>query len=325
MNDPTPLDRLTTAYHDASVGQVVLPRRAPEAIVMSGSTRLAFLQRMSTNDFSRLDPGRFRWTVLTTPVARIVDWVQVLARANDLLLLTSPGRGAAVLEWLRRYVLFGDELALDLESAPHQAWLALGPSAATIATAIAPGSEGLASDAWLEAGEIRCWRVDRPGAGGWSILAPSPGPPVLTGGSLLQPIADSLYEILRIEAGIASPGSEITDERIPLEVGLSASISLTKGCYIGQEIIARMASRDRMARRLIGLQLTGPAHPGAELRQQGAIVGQLTSSACSPRLGWIGLGVVRPAVLEARPATVAVGPSSDPAVLVELPFPLAQA
>jgi folate-binding protein YgfZ len=292
---------------------------------MSGSTRLAFLQRMSTIDFSRLDPGRFRWTVLTTPVARFVDWVQVLARAKDLLLLTSPGRGAAVLEWLRRYVLFGDELALDLESAPHQAWLALGPSAATIATAIAPGSEGLDLDAWLEAGEIQCWRVDRLGAGGWAILAPSPGPPGLAPGSLPQPMADSLYGILRIEAGIASPGSEITDERIPLEVGLSASISLTKGCYIGQEIIARMASRDRLARRLIGLQLTAPAHPGAELCQQGTVLGQLTSGACSPRLGWIGLGLVRPAALEAQPATVEVGVASDPATLLELPFPLAQA
>jgi tRNA-modifying protein YgfZ len=321
--DVASLDRLTTAYRDTWTGRVVLPRPAPDAIVMSGSTRLACRQRMSTNDLSRLDPGRFRWTVLSTPVPQIADGVQLLARADDLLLLTSPGRGAAVVEWLLKYVFYGDDLALRLESAPRQAWLALSPSAATIATAFAPGSECLGWDAWLESGETRCWRVDRPAAGGWAILGPRPGLPVLTGGSRVQPMADSLDENLRIEAGIASPGSEITDERIPLELGLSASISLNKGCCIGPEIIARMSSQDRLARRLIGLQLAGPAHPGAELRQQGTAVGQLTRVACSPRLGWIGLGLVRPAALPAQLASLADGPSSDPALPIDVPFPSA--
>ncbi len=325
MGDPASPDRLTTAYQDAWSGRVVLPRPAPDAIELSGSTRLDFLQRMSTNDFSHLEPGSFLWTVLTTPLARVVDWVQVLARADDLLLLTSPGRGTAVLEWLRRYVFFRDDLVLHLEPAPRQVWLALGPSAAAIAAAVAPHTQALASDAWLQSGEALTWRVDRPGAGGWAILCPPAGLPVLVDSALPQPTADNLYEILRIEAGLPSPGSEITDERIPLEVGLSTSISLDKGCYVGQEIIARMTSLHRLARRLVGVQLTAPADPGVELRQEDNRVGHLTSIACSPRLGWIGLGLVRPTALQAQPPTVAVGPSADPAVLVDLPFPPASA
>lgn len=321
MAEPAFLDRIIPAYHQAWSGAVVLPRPAPDVIMVAGSTRAGFLQRMSTNDFSDVEPGRLRWTVLTTPVARIVDWVQVLSCADELLLLTSPGRGAAVLEWLRRYVLFGDDLTLRLDPEPRQAWLALGPAAGPVAAAVAPGAAGLAPDTWLQSGANLAWRVEHPGAGGWAVLSTPAASSELAERSLPQPLAGALYETLRIEAGIPSPGSEITDERNPLEVGLSPSISLDKGCYIGQEIIARMSSRSRQARCLVGVQLQHRAAPGSQLHQGGASVGWLTSIACSPRLGWIGLGLARPAALQSQPATATIGSSSEPALLVDLPFP----
>jgi len=321
VEKPKPLDRLSSAYRDAWSGLLALPRPAPDVIVMGGATRVDFLQRMSTNDFSSLEPGQLRRTVLTTPLARIVDWVLVLAQPDRLLLLTTPGRGEAVLGWLRGHVFFRDELTLQLNPASRGSWLTLGASAAAFVASIVPGAEDMPMDTWQQAGEVLTWRVDRPAAGGWAIVAPSPGPPGLSKHSLPGPLAETLYSILRVEAGIPAPGSEITGERIPLEVGLSDSVSLDKGCYIGQEIIARMTSRDRLARRLVGIRLAGEATAGEELRQQDSLVGQLTSVACSPRLGWIGLGLVRPTALREEGSTVEVGASPEPAELLELPFP----
>jgi len=321
VETPNPLDRLTSAYRDAWSGLLVLPRPAPDVIVMGGATRVDFLQRMSTNDFSSLDPGQLRTTVLTTPLARIVDWVQVLAQPDRLLLLTTPGRGEAVLGWLRKHVFFRDDLTLQLDTTSRDSWLTLGAAAGAFVSSFVPGAEDMSMDTWQQAGEVLTWRVARPAAGGWAIVAPSPGPPGLSEHSLPGPLAEPLYSILRIEAGIPATESEITAERIPLEVGLSASISLDKGCYIGQEIIARMTSRDRLARRLVGVRLGVEAKPGEELRQQDSLVGQLTSVACSPRLGWIALALVRPTALRDEGSAVGVGASAESARLVELPFP----
>lgn len=320
MTHPAAFERIAAAHRAARTGQVVLRRPAPDVIVMDGSTRLGFLQRMSTNDFTQLAPGRLRWTVLTTPLARIVDFVQVLAGSDNLLLLTTPGRGSTVVDWLRKYVFFQDDLTLRLEATRREAWLVLGPAAEAAAAAISSDAPGLESGAWLPAGEVWIWHVDRPAAGGWAILGPAPAKHGLARLAEPDDIAGPLFEVLRIEAGIPAPGSEITDDRIPLEVGLAEAISLDKGCYIGQEIIARMTSRERLARRLVGVRLPGPANPRARLQQQGSTVGELTSVALSPVLGWIGLALVRPSALAVDAAQVSVAEAGQPAQLVELPL-----
>ncbi len=320
MIDPDPAARLLAAYRKVLADHVILRRPAPDVIVMGGSTRLDFLQRMSTNDFAELPPGSHRATVLTTPLARIVDVLQVCAQDDHLLLLTSQGLGQAVLQWLRRYVFFQDDVTLRLDPAPRAAWLVLGPSSAAWASNVWPGPGELSPQQWLDNGDQWIWSVERPAPGGLAILAVEGSSPALGEAAEPDDLAAELYEILRIESGLPTAGREVTGDRIPLEVGLADAISFTKGCYIGQEIIARMTARDRLARRLVGVRLVETAAPGTTLVQSGQPIGEITSVARSPLHGWIALALVRPAALATESGIVGVGTLRLQAQLVELPF-----
>ena len=101
---------------------------------------------------------------------------------------------------------------------------------------------------------------------------------------------------LRIEAGLPGAGHEINSSNIPLEIGLRDAISFTKGCYTGQEIIARLDSRRKLAKTLVGLRSSDEIPIGATLKAPDGSSGVVTSSTYSPKLGWIGLGLVKPAV-----------------------------
>ncbi len=97
-------------------------------------------------------------------------------------------------------------------------------------------------------------------------------------------------------------------------------MSFSKGCYIGQEIIARLESRGRLAKRLVGARLSSAIEPNAALYQGSAKVGTLTSVVRSPNLGWIGLASVRPEAVDRNAGGVSVGENRAVGTLVELPF-----
>jgi folate-binding protein YgfZ len=107
-------------------------------------------------------------------------------------------------------------------------------------------------------------------------------------------LSDEEYSILRIESGLPAGGAELTEDYTPLETGLAAAISGTKGCYTGQEVIARQVTYDKVAQHLCGLRLTRRAQPGERLwAPDGSPVGKVTSVATSPRIGEIALAVVK--------------------------------
>jgi aminomethyltransferase len=134
---------------------------------------------------------------------------------------------------------------------------------------------------------------------------------------------DSAYERLRVRAGEPAAGHELTDAYIPLELDLWGSVSFSKGCYIGQEILARMESRGKLARRLRGLRADAALTVGADVRALGAdntptggALGVVTSAAELPEVGSAGLAVLRSAV---EPGAV-VDAGGVRASVVELPF-----
>jgi len=263
--------------------------RAFGRIRARGGTRLDFLHRMSTGDLRGLHPGQGRATVLTTPIGRMVDHAAVLAEPDSLLLLVGGGNQARVLGWLRKYVFFNDDIQLADESDALPMW----------------GVYGDGADAWAKAAQA--------GAGGWPRYAHAGGlvkaPPLEGAGYFLigdkiappQPASDPAeYEALRIAAGYPAYPNEISEAYLPLEAGLWNAVSFTKGCYIGQEIIARMESRGRIARQLVRLSLDPPgaAERGDRLSAEGGEAGVLTSIA--PGAGQA-LGYVRSA--HAAPGT----------------------
>jgi tRNA-modifying protein YgfZ len=110
------------------------------------------------------------------------------------------------------------------------------------------------------------------------------------------------YHILRVESGLPAAGTELTDEYTPLEVGMEQAISDSKGCYPGQEVIARQVTYNKITQRFVRLKLHTPAFPGDRLYFEDKRAGKITSAVVSPRFGPRALAVVRKPYFE--PGTI---------------------
>ncbi len=288
--DPT----FTETYERAHEGVLLLPHEGAGILQLDGPDRQAFLHRLSTNDIESLPVGTHGDTLLTNALGRMVDRLTVLSLPEYTILITSDGQAEAVRDWLARYILYGDEVEIADVSSDWTLWGTYGPQ-----------GEGKLDENLPEwrppsAGELEIraesvsWRTQRPEAGFRLLLRGSAREAAHERwGSLGSfPSEAQAYEALRVEAGIPKIGAEITDEVTPLEIGLEALIDFTKGCYLGQEVIARMESRGRRPRILKGIGLSGPAQAGAEVSLDGKKLGTLTSFVHSPRHGPIGLALL---------------------------------
>ncbi|HLV36873.1 MAG TPA: hypothetical protein VKY59_17250 [Spirillospora sp.] len=290
------------AEYRAALYNVALLDRSHEArLRMTGSSASEILHRISTNDLRNLPHGTGRPTILTNPNARIIDRIEVFQRTDDLLVLGEPGRGNPLRLYLRRNIFFGDEAQIDdLQPQTNQFDLH-GPQAQNVIRQVAPDAAALEVMQGVEAtvgGEKvyiarrkpvseQRWTIivsAAAAAGVWSALAEAGAHPT---GSLI-------YHVLRVRAGLPSVGRELSDQYIPLEVGLWDEISFSKGCYTGQEIIARMESRNRLAKTIVTLQLTELVSPPADLYAGGRAAGQLTSSVRAPDGEIFAIGVIKP-------------------------------
>jgi len=294
---------------------------------LTGKTRIDFLHRMSTNDMNALRTGQGAATVLTTPIARIVDRVVVYLREDDTILLTSRGAQTAVASWLRKYIFFNDDV--QVRDAPEPGMLSVyGAKAAGVAASVAGEDvSDLSLHFWRSARGLLVARADPVAGDGFHVLPPdaqslaSAWRAAIDAGA--APIGERAYEVLRIESGRPRFGREIGEDYIPLEVGLWPDVSFTKGCYVGQEIIARMESRHRLARQMVGLRGRASIEPGAELYVNSSVVGRVSSAARRPGDEVVALGFVKPAFAGAG-ARVALGADAGAELEVEtLPLPRA--
>lgn len=293
-------------------------------ILMRGRDRAALLQRISTNDMLRLRPGQGARTVLTTPIGRIIDLLIVHALDDALLVVTSPEQGGAVWSHLKKNIFFQDQVTLEAAGRAYAQLALYGPAAADVlAGALSVAARDLPPHHTAGAfGELIV--AARPPIGGPSFTLYIPAAQVpdvqaaleSAGAVGLDPAA---LDVLRVERGYPAFGRELSQEYIPLETGLHDAVSFTKGCYVGQEIIARMESRGRLAKQLRGLRLSAPATAPAKLEVGGKESGDLSSAVISPRLGPIALAYVRTA--HAEPGTrVGIAGSAVTGEVVELPF-----
>jgi aminomethyltransferase len=264
-------------------------------IRVHGSSRIDFLHRMSTGNLLGMQPGEGRMTVFTTPIGRMVDAAVVLAFEDSLLVLSGAGPGKLE-RWLRKYIFFNDDVQLADESEAG-ASPAATPSAlpmwglygeGDVAEVYAPvaGMAPLAGRtpyAFVYAGNAVLVQVPPLAGQGYYLLGET-----VSSTQSLSPL--SLYQDLRIRAGYPAAPGEINDEHIPLEAGLNSAISFTKGCYIGQEIIARMESRGQLARRLVKLESEAVLHESDALQVDGNVNGSVTVATSD---GHAGLGYVR--------------------------------
>jgi aminomethyltransferase len=307
-------------YAAAHTGAVAIWRNQEGRIRALDRDRLDLLHRMSTNDLNSLPAGEARLTVLTTPIARMVDVLWVLNRGETALALAGEGRATAVRRWLAGYIFYNDKVKFLDASAELAQFGVYGPQAAPVAEALLAGAATLADNHFLEQDEVIVLR-GRPLAGdGYTVIAPAARAPELWQRAVAAgcaPAGDQAYEWLRLKAGQPAAGHEVTDGYIPLEANLWPAVSFTKGCYIGQEIIARMESRGKLARRLTGLRLEAPVEAGAEARTEAGAAGTVTSAGVLPDLGPVALAYLKTAqAVPGQPLTV----NGTLGRVVELPF-----
>jgi folate-binding protein YgfZ len=299
-----------------------------------GGDRVRWLDGMLSNDVAGLAPGPERsgcYALLLTRQGRIVADFHVLERGAELWLETARDAVPRALETLARFIV-ADDVALADASARVERLALEGPAAPAILERALGAPLALAPEC--------CAEVELAGAplvvaafgfGGLPArqLFAAPGQGARVAEALraagaqsgLVPAGAAALEILRIEAGVPGFGTELGPEVLPAEARLERAVSTTKGCYTGQEVVARMRSRARVGHLLVGLRCAGSEPPaaGAELRAGDQKVGEVTSACLSPVAGAIALGFVRAAHAQAGTRLAAAGCAGE-ALVAELPF-----
>ncbi|MEX1138879.1 MAG: hypothetical protein WEB33_01095 [Bacteroidota bacterium] len=250
---------------------------------LKGADVKDFLQRMSTNDLSKVDSEPVR-TALITEKAKLVDVVTVLREGEYSYVLcgvsTEP---AATKSWLERFVIMDDVLVEDVTTEYRHL--------------LRPGS---VSGTGILEGELQF--VD---SWGLHVIVPSgPGARVAVQSDLDQ------LEAFRVGAGIGDWPTEISPEYNPLESGMGSVINWTKGCYVGQEVIARLDTYKKLQRVLVSLSLKENYKVPSNLYKGIVISGKLTSVAKVSGGQYVGLGFVRPSDVEEKGVLTVGNPNS---------------
>ena len=289
-------------YEALTRGVGVVDRSDVGRLVVSGEDAVDLLERLSTNALTELAVGEGAATVLTTNKGRILDLLLVLRREADLLVLTGPGNQGRVSEWVDFYTFVEDVSVEDLTSTTAMLGV-VGPGAAAVVeavTGVAAAELALYESRAGTVGGVEALvvRGDPVGEPGYHVVVAADARQVALDALLsvdaVQVGAEAL-DLVRIERGVPAFGHELSEDFNPLEAGLIDIISFTKGCYVGQEVVARLNTYDKVQKRLMRMRWSAGAGPGpgAKLVLDGRQVGVVTSAAVSPDGGGVGLGYVR--------------------------------
>lgn len=292
-----------------SVGLCDLSHRG--LVRITGQDRQRFVHAMVSNDTQNLQPGQGCYATFLTDKGHLIADFIVYAEAEAYLLELEPQVVRPCIEALEFFVISEDVTLYD--EGGHWGLLGVqGPRATELLTLALghtlPELQMYASTTCQLAGHtVRCIRRSHTGQLGYQLLAPPEALPdvwqalwVYREACAARAVGLETLEVARIEAGTPVYGRDMTTETIPIEANLEAAISYTKGCYIGQEVIARIQARGHVNRKLVGILLQGEVlpEPGAKIVSPQREVGWITSATFSPaRQQNIALGYVRREVL----------------------------
>jgi len=330
--------RFTDPAEEFEAGRklVAIADRSHQArLEVTGGDRVSYLGRITSGPLKDLAPRGGARTAVVERTGKIVDVVTVHAFPEHLLLIGSAAHRPALVEWLGRFI-FRDDVQIHDRTIETGAAQLLGPRAAEVAAAlIGPAAASLPIHGWAAIPE-------RPGAvlirsapiGAEAFLLVGAAgemgalwDDVLDRGRAqgLAPIGEEAFQVLRILGGVSEGGAEIDARANPLELGLEDAVDLRKGCFTGQEALAKMVTYEAVKRRLIGLDLGGPTMPApdAAVHAGDESVGRVTSAAAIPGASrGVALAVVRRE--HAKPGTrlrCAADGGRVEATVVPLPFP----
>ena len=316
VTDATALE-LDAQYRQLREECGLLDRSARGKLIVSGGEAADYLQGQLTNDVEALSPGEGQYAALLDRKGHMQAVMRVLRSSEEEIWIdTEPEALEAARRHLEMYKI-GREVAIADLTGERAILSLIGPRSVEFA-----GTAALPENACVAAsiGGVDCLAV---GTGaGIDLIAKAAAAGRLrdaltaAGAAAVGPGA---AEIVRIEAGTPRFGAEMGAGTMPAEAGIvERAVSFTKGCYIGQEPVARLHYKGRPNRHLRGLVLSAPAAPGASLRLGEKEVGRVGSACVSPARGPVALAIVR---REAEPgAELAVGEDGVTARVVDLPF-----
>ncbi|MEZ7980295.1 MAG: glycine cleavage T C-terminal barrel domain-containing protein [Myxococcota bacterium] len=301
-------EAVRAAVQAARVSAVLFEGTARGVIEVSGSDRVRWLDGMISGDVGKLeaaDDGAGCYATLLTNRGAIVADLHVGRLGERFWLESTRSEIPRISMALDRFIIADDVNLVDL-SEEFAVWGLEGPLAGQILSAAIGGGTNLpAADCW---GEVNIAGADVVvGAFGWSgesayQLWVAPGAKDViaealdaAAGSPLIKGDETALEVLRVEAGIPALGSELDEEVLPPEARLERAIATDKGCYVGQEIVARLRARGQVNHLLVGLKFEPDtkASVGVALSSGGKSTGEVTTLVESPDLGRIALGYVR--------------------------------
>jgi tRNA-modifying protein YgfZ len=313
---PAPVE-LDAEYRQLREECGLVDRSDRRVLAATGPDAAAYLQGQLTNDVEALEPGDGQYAALLDRKGHMQSDMRVLrVGAGEILIEVEDLAREAVVRHLTMYSI-GREVAVTDVSGERAVLSLIGPRSVELA-----GTAALPENACEEAAIAGVECVAAGTASGIDLIVAAAErerlrAALLEAGAVEVSLAAA--EIVRIEAGRPRFGAEMGSETMPAEAGIvERAVSFTKGCYIGQETVARLHYKGKPNRHLRGLRLSGPAEPGAALRLGEKEVGRLGSAGVSPALGPIGLAIVR---REAEPGTeLAVGEDGVTAEVTALPF-----
>ena len=314
------LDTLATDYRTITESCGLLDRSERGKLALTGADARSFLQGQVTNDVEGLTPGQGCYAAFLTPKGKMLGDLRILDAGDEVLLDTERVALQALFNMIRQFSI-GYDVELHKRTLERGLLSLIGPEAGVIAGASELSANENANSLLSIPGTQLSARAIRTDVG-IDLLCYSADTDALRAAledAGAVPVAEAAVECLRVERGRPRYGIDLDDSVIPQEAGLNErAVSFTKGCYVGQETVARLYYRGKPNRQLRGLRLSGAASPGDELTFDGRVVGRVSSIAESPRLGPIALALVR---REAPPGTtVLVSGNGSAAEVIELPF-----
>ena len=299
---------------------------------MFGRDRVKYLNNMVSNDIKILPEGKGCYATLLTHQGRMESDLFVYALPEELRLECRPAGRARLLETLTKYVI-SDVVTLEDRTDSIAIVSLQGPRAReTLEGIVGVSLEAMGPldhrNLETPSGPCMVVRRDRTGSDGYDVWGASSDLGRLwqecTSVRRIPAVGNLALNWLRTEAGIPWYGVDMDDKTLPMEMGLQNAISMTKGCYRGQEIVARVVHRGHLDRRLGGVALKMERLPasGAEVLSNGARAGEITSAILSPRLGKaLALAVLKTAFLKpGTPVEVTEGEKTYPGEVIALPL-----
>jgi folate-binding protein YgfZ len=300
----------TTEYERLRESVGLLDRSARGKLRLSGAEAADYLQGQVTNDVVALTPGTGLYAALLNHKGKMLADMRILRGEDFIWIDTEPEALPVLARNVSMYSIGRDVRHADVSSIRSILSL-IGPEARSVLDDPPPAEEHAFTH-----GEHGLYVATDLGV---DVICASADAAAVREALGVEPVAEEAAECLRIESGRPRFLYDVGTETIPQEAGLNdRAVSFTKGCYVGQETVARLHYRGKPNRHLRGLRLSEPAARGDEIRLGERVVGEVGSTAVSPQLGPIALAVIR---REAEPgATVQVGDASAEAEVAELPF-----